>query len=351
MGRCQGQQDLDVQAPKRREVLERRSAHGDRRREDVQLLPRPEDGVAGDEQDQHGELCHRRESDHCAVPSQDRQCPVPDGDHQRQDRKDGRSRELQQESDHDGAVQGRELCTGLDRVPREERWVLRRQGEAGQDRDRQGSRSDRRYRRTPVRRPRRDVGASGAPGEEGFAGPGRLGQARDPSGGLAVSVLGGRHHESAVQQRQEPASSGLRDRPPDDPEDGLRRAGDRVSDQHVAVGQQPLLRRAGRLEADQLLVQPGQGEEAVRRGRTQVRRHAHVVEHPGPSRVPNPGSDPPGKPRQDRHQARDQGERGRHLGGEVLSGRKEIPRPDRSEREFRTGRGGVQFQLLSAEAL
>ncbi len=49
----------------------------------------------------------------------------------------------------------------------------------------------------------------------------------------------------------------------------------------------------------------------------------------------DPGSDPPGKPRQDRHQARDREQRGRHLGGEVLSGRKEIPRPDRPEREFR----------------
>ena len=45
--------------------------------------------------------------DHGAVQAQDRERSVPDGDHQRQDREDGRSRELQQESDHDRPVQGR----------------------------------------------------------------------------------------------------------------------------------------------------------------------------------------------------------------------------------------------------
>ena len=76
-----------------------------------------------------------------------------------------------------------------------------------------------------------------------------------------------------------------------------------------------------------------------------------VVEHPGASRVPDPGAHPPGEPRQDRHQAQDREQRDRHLGGEVLSGREEVPRAHRPERELGPGRGGVQLQLLFAEAL
>ena len=112
--RLEGQQDVDVQAPERRQVLQRRRADRDRRGQHVQLLPRPEDGVAGEEQNRHGQHGHRRESHHRAVQAQDRECPLPDGDHQRQDREDGRSGELQQESDHDGAVQGLVVRARLD---------------------------------------------------------------------------------------------------------------------------------------------------------------------------------------------------------------------------------------------
>ena len=107
LDRLEGQQDVDVQAPERRQVLQRRRADRNRRRQHVQLLPRPEDGVAGEEQNRHGPDDHRRESDHGGVQAEDRERPVPDGDHQRQDREDGRSGELQQEPDHDGPVQGR----------------------------------------------------------------------------------------------------------------------------------------------------------------------------------------------------------------------------------------------------
>ena len=87
--RFEGQQDVDVQAPERGQVLQRRRADRNRRGEDLQLLPRPEDRVAGEEQDRHGRHGHRRESHHGAVQAQDRERPVPDGDHQRQDREDG----------------------------------------------------------------------------------------------------------------------------------------------------------------------------------------------------------------------------------------------------------------------
>ena len=60
---------------------------------------------------------------HGGVQAQDRQRAVPDGDHQRQDREDERSRELQQEPDHDGPVQGLGLRARLERDPRAERRI------------------------------------------------------------------------------------------------------------------------------------------------------------------------------------------------------------------------------------
>ena len=101
------------------------------------------------------------------VQAQDRERPVPDGDHQRQDREDGRSGELQQEPDHDRPVQGRVVRARLDRDARAEPGLLRCQGEADQDRDRQGSRLDRGDRRARCRRPGRPLGPPVVLGQEG----------------------------------------------------------------------------------------------------------------------------------------------------------------------------------------
>ena len=229
----EGQQDVDVQAPERRELLERRPAHRNRRGEDLPLLPRPEDGDAGEEPHRHGQDDHRGESDDGGLQAQDRQRAVPDRDHQRQDREDGQSRDFSKNPITTGPYKVSAVRAGLERHARPERRLLRRQGEADRDRHRQGGRPDRGHRRPPERRSRRDVGAPVARGEEGDGRPERPGQARDSARGLAVAVLGGRHHEPAVQQRQEPAGSGLRDRPPDDPEVGLRRARDRLADEHA----------------------------------------------------------------------------------------------------------------------
>ena len=122
----------------------------------------------------------------------------------------------------------------LDRDARAEPGLLRDQGEADQDRDRQGSRLDRGDRCARCRRPGRPLGPPVVLGQEGGKRREWSRQARDAAGCLAVAVLGGRHHEPAVQQRQEPAGAGVRDRPSDDPQVGLCRARDRVTDQHPA---------------------------------------------------------------------------------------------------------------------
>jgi peptide/nickel transport system substrate-binding protein len=173
------------------------------------------------------------------------------------------------------------------------------------------------------RRPRRDVGAARSR-RRGDGRPERPGQARDAARGLAVAVLGSDTTSPPfdnVKNRQALAYAIDRETILKSAYAGLGIVS--PTNSLLSVNNPSYGAPVGGKLINYSYNLAKAGNSSPRAASSPARSSSGGARRRCPSS--DPGPDPPGEPREDRHQARDPEQRARHLGGEVLPRREEFP--------------------------